>query len=69
MFIYIFQNFDVFSIVRSRCIKGHLYSFFEFVRHLYNSRTKEALVLKFCLMIVRMFKSISSKFGGLSVVR
>ena len=61
-------RFGVFSIVRSRFIKGHLHRFFGLCRRLNNSRTKKAMTLKFWLRLARVLKSVSWKFGAFSIV-
>ena len=68
MFKSISWKFVGFSIVYSCFIKGHLRSFFWLCSGLNNSRTKQATTLKFWLRLVWMFKSISWKFAGFSIV-
>ena len=68
MFRNISGKFGAFSIVCSRFIKGHLHRFFVSCRRLKNSRTKQAMILKFWLRLVQMFKRIPWKFGAFSIV-
>ena len=68
MFKSISWKFGAFSNVCSHFIKGHPHRLFGFCRRLNNPRTKLAMALKFWLRLVRMFKSISLKFGAFSIV-
>ena len=68
MFRNISWKFGAFSIVCSRFIKGHLHRLFVSCRRLKNSRTKQAMTLKFWLRLVQMFKRIPWKFGAFSIV-